>query len=210
MLHGTLLSVFDPEILISYGGLLIMFLAVYAQTGLFFCFFLPSGVFLFTGGLFIATGQLNHNFFTVYSCMALASVLGCITGYFFGRKTGPLLRRKKDSRFFRQKYLRAAEKFYQKHGQLALIGGLFFPITRTFAPIVAGLVRMKFTRFFVFIFIGSVAWVPMYLLGGYLIGIIPAFKEYVGYIMPIVIVAVTAPSVIRIIKELKKAGDTEE
>src|SRR6476661_5279215 len=102
---GTLLSVFDPEMMIQYGGLLIIFLAVYAQTGLFFCFFVPSGIFLFTGGLFVATGQLQHNLITVCSCLTMACMLGCITGYLFGRKMGPVLYKREDSRFFKQKHL---------------------------------------------------------------------------------------------------------
>lgn len=210
ILQGTLLSVFDPENIILYGGMLIMFLAVYAQTGLFFCFFLPSGAFLFTGGMFVATGQLQHNIFIVCACMIAASVAGCITGYWFGLKTGPLLRKKKDSKFFSQKHLAAAEHFYTKYGQFALTAGLFLPITRTFAPIVAGMVKMPFSRFLFFVFIGSVAWVPVFLFAGYLMGSIPALKEYIGYITTGIILAVTTPVVIRIIKEFKKAGKIQE
>ena len=204
--RGNMLSVFDTEALIRYGGLLIIFLAVYAQTGLFFCFFLPSGVFLFTGGLFVATGQLGHNIVTVCSSLVLASVLGCFTGYWFGRKTGPLLYTRKDSRFFRQKHLRAAEYFYNKYGQFALTVGLLFPITRTFAPIVAGIIRMKFMRFFLLVFIGSVLWIPIFILAGYLIGSVPALKEYLTYIVTTFILIVTTPLVIRIITEFKKQG----
>lgn len=206
----NLLSVFDPETVILYGGMLIMFLAVFAQTGLFFCFFLPSGAFLFTGGMFVATGQLHHNIFTVCICMITASLLGCITGYWFGYKTGPLLRWKKDSKFFSQKHLNAAEHFYTKYGKLALTVGLFFPITRTFAPIVAGMVKMNFSRFLLFVFIGSVAWVPVFLLAGYSIGSIPALKEYIGYITAGIIITVTTPVVIRIVREFKKAGEIHE
>src|SRR2546423_10963643 len=86
----NLLSVFNAEILIREGGLLLICLTVYAQTGLFFCFFVPSGVFMFTGGMFIATGQLEHSVFTVCNCCIIASVSGCVTAYWFGRKTGPL------------------------------------------------------------------------------------------------------------------------
>src|SRR6266498_4056716 len=168
--RGNMLSVFDTEALIRYGGLLIIFLAVYAQTGLFFCFFLPSGVYL------------------------------------FGRKTGPLLYTRKDSRFFRQKHLRAAEYFYNKYGQFALTVGLLFPITRTFAPIVAGIIRMKFMRFFLLVFIGSVLWIPIFILAGYLIGSVPALKEYLTYIVTTFILIVTTPLVIRIITEFKKQG----
>src|SRR5690349_21989293 len=94
-----LLLSFNPELMIQYGGLLLIMLAVYAQTGLFFCFFLPSGLFLFTGGVLVATGQLEHSLLTLCLCTVMAAVAGCLTGYWFGRKTGPLLHKRKDSPF---------------------------------------------------------------------------------------------------------------
>jgi len=96
----SLLRIFDPETLISQGGLLIVFLLVYASTGLFFCFFIPTGAILFTSGIYIATGELQNDIFTVCSLMIIAAVLGTLTSYWFGRKTGPLLYSRKDSRFF--------------------------------------------------------------------------------------------------------------
>lgn len=205
-LKTKLLFSFNPEMMIQYGGLLLIMLAVYAQTGLFFCFFLPSGIFLFTGGLFVATGQLAHSLFTVCLCSVLAAVAGCMTSYWFGRKTGPLLYKRKDSRFFRQKHLKAAEAFYGKYGQFALTIGLLFPIIRTFAPIVAGIIRMKVSRFIVLVAIGAVLWTPIMVIAGYIVGIIPGFKQYLPYIMPGFIVLVTTPIVIRIVREMKKAG----
>src|SRR5215471_15613226 len=86
----NLLSVFNVEEMISEGGLLIIFLVVYAQTGLFFCFFVPSGIFLFTGGIFISTGKLDHDLFSTCAFMVTACTAGCSTGYWFGRKTGTL------------------------------------------------------------------------------------------------------------------------
>jgi len=117
-----------------------------------------------------------------------------------------LLYRKKDSKFFRKKYLQAAEIFYTKYGNIALTLGMLFPVTRTFAPIVAGIVKMNFSRFVLFVFLGSVLWIPMFLVAGYLIGSIPAIKEYVGYIMVAIILLVTIPAVTRIIIGFKKAG----
>ena len=202
----SFLSVFDVEALIRYGGLLIVLIAVYGQTGLFFCFFLPSGGLMFTAGVFVATGVLHYNIFTVCCLLILASLLGNSTGYGFGKKTGPLLYRKKDSRFFKQEYLKAAEKFYEKYGGIALTGGLFFPIIRTFAPIVAGVIKLNFRKFILFTFIGSVAWVLSFVLTGYFIASMPFLKPYLKYIIIAIIVFVTIPVVVRIIKEFKKAG----
>src|SRR5438552_16950985 len=93
-------SMFDPESIIRYGGLVILFCAVFCQTGLFFCFFIPSGGFLFTAGVFVATGDLHGNLFTVCSLLTIASVLGNMTGFWFGREAGPMMYRQRDSRFF--------------------------------------------------------------------------------------------------------------
>jgi membrane-associated protein len=202
----NLLSVFDPEMMIQYGGLLIILLAVYAQTGLFFCFFIPSGAFLFTGGLFIATGQLHHSLIAVCIYSVIASVCGCVTAYWFGRKTGPLLYKRKDSRFLRQAHLRAAEIFFKKYGQFALTAGLLFPITRTFVPIVAGLIKISLSRFTLLVLIGSVLWTPVLISSGYLVGIIPVLKKYMPYIIPIFVLVVTIPLLIRIVREFKNAG----
>ena len=201
-----LFSVFDAETMIRNGGLLIICFAVFAQTGLFFCFFVPSGVFLFVGGMFIATGQMDHDLITVCICTVLASVLGCCVSYWFGWATGPLLYNRKDSRFFRKKYLYAADVFYKKYGRLALTLSMLFPITRTFAPIVAGIVKMNFTRFVLYVFIGSVLWIPVFILAGYLMGSIPSIKEYLNYIMVAIILIVTIPAVTRIVREFKKAA----
>ncbi len=209
--YRLLLSLFsNPELLIQYGGLLIILLAVYAQTGLFFCFFLPSGIFLFAGGVLVATGALQHSLLTVCLCSVLASVAGCATGYWFGRKTGALLYEREDSRFFRRQHLKVAAAFYEKYGQFALTTGLLFPIIRTFAPIVAGMVRISAGRFIVLVFIGSVLWTPVLVTAGYIAGIIPGFKTYLPYIMCGFILAVTIPVVIRIIRELKKGSKNQE
>jgi membrane-associated protein len=202
----TFLAVFDLESLIRYGGLLVVFLAVYGQTGLFFCFFLPSGGLMFTTGVFVATGSLHYDLFTICSLLTLASMLGNITGYWFGKKTGPLLYKRQDSKFFKQAHLKAAENFYKKHGGLALAGGLFFPIVRTFSPIVAGMVNLNFRRFLLFTFIGSVLWVSGFVSAGFLIASMPFLKPYLKYIIIGIVITVTIPVVIRIIREFKKAG----
>jgi len=202
----NLLSIFDIESLIRYGGLLLVFLAVYGQTGLFFCFFLPSGGLMFTAGVFVATGSLHYNLFTICSLLTLASMLGNLTGYWFGSKTGPLLYKRKDSKFFRQEHLKAAENFYKKYGGLALAAGLFFPIVRTFSPIVAGMIKMNFKRFILFTFIGSALWVTGFVSAGFLIASMPFLKPYLRYIIIGIIITVTIPIVIRIIREFKKAG----
>src|SRR5204863_9561014 len=112
----NIFGIFDAESLIRNGGLLVVFLIVYGSTGLFFCIFLPTGAVLFATGVFVATVGLDYSLFIVCCLLILAAVLGNITGYWFGRKTGPLLYSREDSRFFRKQHLKTAEAFYNKYG----------------------------------------------------------------------------------------------
>ena len=195
----SLLIIFDPESLISHGGLLIVFLLVYASTGLFFCFFIPTGAILFTTGIFIATGSLHYDIFTVCGLLILASVLGNLTGYWFGWKTGPLLYSRKDSRLFKKRHLKTAETFYNKYGWLALTVGLYLPIIRTFAPIVAGIVKMNWAHFIFYNITGSIAWVSSMMLGGYFLNSWVqrkfgfSLQDYIEPITIVIILVTTLP-----------------
>lgn len=200
----SLLRIFDPESLVRHGGLLIVFIFVYASTGFFFCFFIPTGAILFTAGIYTATGGLQYDIFTVCSLLILASILGNLTGYWFGWKTGPLLYNRKDSRFFKKQHLKTAETFYNKYGWLALTMGLYLPIIRTFASIVAGMVRLSFHRLILLTITGSVIWVLSFVLGGYFIGSRPFLKPWLNYIVIGFILIVTIPLIIWMIKELRK------
>ena len=199
----NLLFVFDIEALIRYGGLLIVFLFVFGSTGLFFCFFIPTGAILFTTGIFAATGVLHYDIFTICILLIIASIAGNLTGYWFGWKAGPLLYNRKDSRFFKKKHLTTAETFYKKYGWLALTVGLYLPIIRTFASIVAGMVRLNLRKFILLIIAGSTVWIPSFVLAGYFIGSSSLLKPWLNYIVIGFILAVTAPLIIWIIRELK-------
>lgn len=194
----------DAESLIRHGGLLIVCLMVFGSTGLFFCFFIPTGAFLFTAGILVATGDLHYDIYTTCGLLILASVMGNITGYWFGRKTGPLLYRKKDSKFFRKQHLVTAESFYKKYGWLALTLGLYLPIIRTFASVVAGIFRLNFRRFILLTFTGSVVWILSFVLAGYFIGSRPFLKPWLKYIVLGFVLAVTIPLIIWTTRELRK------
>jgi len=197
----------DSESLIRFGGLLLLFLAVFCQTGFFFCFFIPSGGLLFTTGVLIATGQFGSSLFLVCGLLVIASLLGNLTGYYFGIKAGPLLYQKEDSRFFKKQHLVTAESFYKKYGSLAVGGGLFFPIIRTFAPIVAGMIHMNIRRFMIYIFIGSVFWISSFVAAGWMVGTLPFLKPYLPYIVAGIILLITIPILIKIARKLNQAGN---
>ncbi len=190
--------------LIRYGGLLLIFLVVYGTTGLFFCFFIPTGAFLFAAGIFTATGGLKYDIITVCSLLIFASLLGNLTGYWFGWKAGPLLYRRKDTKFYKKRHLTTAASFYEKYGWMALTLGLYLPIIRTFAPIVAGIVKLKFRRFLLLTFIGSIVWIASFVLTGYFIGSVPALKPGLNYFILAFILIVTIPLIIWVSKELRK------
>ena len=206
----NIFEIFDAESLIRNGGLLVVFLIVYGTTGLFFCFFLPTGAVLFATGVFVATGGLDYSMFIVCSLLIFAAVLGNISGYWFGRKTGPLLYSREDSRFFRKQHLKTAEAFYNKYGWLALTAGLYLPIIRTFASIAAGIIRLDFRRFLLLTFTGSVIWIASFVSAGYFIGSRPFLKPWLKYIVLSFILIVTLPLIVKTIKELKKLRKENE
>jgi membrane-associated protein len=156
--------------IIQNGGLYILLLVVFAETGLFIGFFFPGDSLLFAAGIVLK--DLSHEFFDVhYSIVILlviiASVLGNMTGYWFGRKTGPLLYERKESWIFKRKHLVKATDFYHQYGKGTIFLAKFLPIIRTFAPIVAGIVRMHRPTFMLYNVLGSIAWVCSMMLGGH-------------------------------------------
>jgi membrane-associated protein len=156
--------------IIENGGLFILLLVVFAETGLFVGFFLPGDSLLFAAG--IKMTKLSEEFYGVhYSIILLmvviASVIGNLVGYWFGYRTGPLIYERKDTWLFKKKHLIQAKEFYDKNGKGTIFLAKFLPILRTFAPIVAGIVRMDKASFVFYNIIGSIAWVSSMMLGGY-------------------------------------------
>jgi len=158
------------EWIINNGGLYILLLVVFAETGLFIGFFLPGDALLFAAGIYLdqlATEFFGLPFYFVLILVIFASVLGNLVGYWFGRTTGPLLFERKDSWLFRKKHLVRAKEFYDQYGKATIFLAKFLPIIRTFAPIVAGVVRMDKPTFILYNILGSLAWVTSMMLGGY-------------------------------------------
>jgi membrane-associated protein len=149
----------DAKSIISNGGFYLLLIVVYAETGLFFGFFLPGDYLLFLAGILTAAGIIEVPVYILVPSLIVAGILGNYTGYWFGYRTGPVLFNKNDSLFFKKRYIAVAEEFYDKYGGMALILGRFFPIVRTFAPIFAGVVKVDIKKFTLYNIIGSVAWV---------------------------------------------------
>ena len=181
---GSFSQLLDAEALIRSGGFYLVLFIVYAETGLFFGFFLPGDYLLFLAGLFCASGLLNVSIYILCLGIFAAGVLGNFTGYWFGWRTGPMLFKRKDSWLFKRKYVIMAEEFYHKYGGAALIIGRFVPIIRTFAPIFAGIVQMNFRKFVLFNLSGCAIWVMLLTLSGYFLGLeFPQIVHYIEYIV---------------------------
>src|SRR5690606_29954923 len=143
----SLQHLIDPVKLLHGGGFYLLLFVVFAETGLFFGFFLPGDYLLFLAGMFVATDRLDATIYELITGLIIAAVLGNFVGYWFGKKTGPVLYQREDSLFFKKRFLKAAESYYKKQGAFALIMGRFIPIVRTFAPIIAGVVRLDYRKF---------------------------------------------------------------
>ncbi|MXV51643.1 DedA family protein [Pedobacter sp. HMF7647] len=182
----SLQQIINPEKLLKDGGFYVVLFVVFAETGLFFGFFLPGDYLLFLAGMFTATNRLDVNIFTLTIGLILAAIAGNFAGYWFGKRTGPLLYQRKDSFFFKQRYLSAGEKYYKKQGAFALIMGRFIPIVRTFAPIFAGVIGLEFKKFALYNVVGAVLWVTSLTLLGYFLGM-RFQKEIDSYLFYIII-----------------------
>jgi membrane-associated protein len=184
----------DPEKLLKEGGFYVVLFVIFAETGLFFGFFLPGDYLLFLAGMFVATGRLDVNIFVLLGGLMVAAILGNFTGYWFGRKTGPVLYHRKDTIFFKKRYLKAAEAYYNKQGAFALIMGRFVPIVRTFAPIIAGVVKLEFKKFAVYNIVGAILWIASLTLLGYFLG--KKFeKEISHYLLYIILGFITITTI---------------
>jgi membrane-associated protein len=195
----------DPEYLLSHGGFYLVCLIVFAETGLFFGFFLPGDYLLFLAGLFCALNKIDVSITTMFFGILGSGVAGNFAGYWFGYRAGPMLFKRKDSVVFKQKYIVMAEEFYQKYGGSALVVGRFVPIIRTFAPIFAGVVKLDFKKFVFYNVSGALIWVGVLTLSGYYLGAaFPEIINYVEYIVIGMIVIAFLPIIITVIKRWLK------
>jgi len=197
-------TLLDSNEIIQTGGLFLIILIVFAENGLFFGFFLPGDYLLFSAGLFCGTSALDVSISILVLSISLAAILGSYTGYFFGKLIGRNLYRKKESLFFKYKYLVQTRFYYMKYGGKTLIISRFLPIVRTFAPILAGAVEMNFKKFSLFNFLGAIIWVfSLVLLGYYLGRQFPQITDYLEYII-IAFLLITSTIVIKGIINIKK------
>jgi membrane-associated protein len=179
-------------------GYALLFAIVFSETGLLLGFFLPGDSLLFTVGVVAGAGQLNIGLIIVL--LTVAAITGVASGYALGRRTGPKIFNRPDSRFFKQEYLKKTQAFYEKHGGKTIIYAQFVPIIRTFAPFIAGVAQMPYARFAMFNVIGSVAWVTSMTLLGYTLGNIPIIRRHFEKVVILVVLISVLPLVIELVK----------
>lgn len=199
------------EELIRWGGLTVLIIIVFAETGLLVGFFLPGDSLLITAGLIAAQGYLD--IFVLNVSLILAAIIGDQVGYLFGKKTGPKLFNREKSLLFDKDHLLKAKEFYEKYGGRAIIYARFVPFARTFAPIVAGVGQMNYSRFVTYNILGGILWVVSMTLLGYFFGNIPFVKKNFEYVIIGVILLSVMPIVIGYLKhrkEKKLQAQTEE
>ncbi|PUZ30483.1 membrane-associated protein [Chitinophaga costaii] len=193
----------DPKWIIGHGGFYLLILIIFAETGLFVGFFLPGDSLLFIAGFYgkdIVDSLHGTPLFVVMVLVALGGVLGNYVGYWFGRKSGPLLFSRKDTFFFKKKHLYQAKEFFEKYGGGAIFLARFLPIVRTFAPIVAGIVQMDSRRFMIYNLLGSFSWVFSMMSIGYFLGrAFPELEHRLDIIIVILILITTLPVILKLI-----------
>jgi membrane-associated protein len=196
-------AVYDVPALIAWGGYGILAAIIFAETGLMFGFFLPGDSLLVTAGLFAATGQLDLSLLILF--LFPAAVLGDALGYLIGSKMGHALYSRPDSLFFRRSHLLKAKAFYEKHGGKTIIMARFVPVVRTFAPVVAGVAEMPYSKFAVYNITGAFLWVAGLTSAGFFLGrVIPNVESHLNVIIALVIILSFLPAVHEWHKERKK------
>jgi membrane-associated protein len=178
--------------IIRFGGLMLLIVIVFAETGLLVGFFLPGDSLLVTAGFLAATTDVL-DIWSVLMALSVAAILGDSTGYYIGRKAGAALYNRPQSRFFHRERLLSTKAFYEKYGGMTIILARFMPFARTFAPVVAGVAEMDYRKFVTFNILGGVGWVISMSLLGYFFGQIPFVKQHIEKAIILIIVLSIAP-----------------
>ncbi len=192
---------FLGAIIAQYGFLtyFILFLIIFLETGVVFTPLLPGDSLIFAAGTLAAQNILNV--YLLFFLLSAAAILGDSVNYWIGHHFGKRAFTKDNAKFLKKEYLERTNQFYEKHGARTIILARFIPIIRTFAPFVAGMGKMKYSKFFKYNLIGGISWVALFVFGGYLLGNIPIVKQNFGLVIIFIIVISIVPVIIELIKK---------
>lgn len=201
----------DPEYLIQTFGLIGILVIVFAESGLLIGFFLPGDSLLFTTGLLVVTDQYLHQpLWLVCLLIVFAAIAGDQVGYLFGRRVGPALFNRPDSRFFKQENLAKAHGFFEKHGPKSLVLARFVPIVRTFTPIIAGVSQMTYRTFVMFNILGGVLWGAGVTLLGAWLGQFDLIREHIEKVLIAIVLLSVMPIVIEFWRARRSSRSADE
>ena len=193
----------DLRTLILNIGILGVFGIVFAESGLFFGFFLPGDSLLLTAGLLASQGFFDIKILILGCCFG--AIAGDSVGYWFGNKTGPKIFKRPNSLLFKRENLLKAKAFYEKHGGKTIILARFMPFIRTFAPIVAGAGEMHYYRFLFFNIFGGIFWVLLMSLLGYFLGeLVPDIDKYILFIVGGIIFLSVLPTAVHLWRDQRE------
>ncbi len=186
----------------GWWGYALLFAIVFSETGLLVGFFLPGDSLMFTVGVVAGAGQLD--IVTINLVLMAAAIIGDGVGYYLGRRAGPHVFNRPDARFFKQEHLLKTKAFYDKHGGKTIIYARFVPIVRTFAPFVAGVAEMKYSRFLSFNVFGGIGWVFSLTMLGYRLGSVQFVRQNFDKVVLAIIVLSVMPMVVEYLKSRRR------
>ena len=189
-------------------GYLLLFLVVFAESGLLVGFFLPGDSLLFTVGIVAGAGKLQIG--TMIAMLAAASIIGDGIGFLLGSTLGYRLFQNPRSRIFRREYLDRTHAFYERHGGKTIIYAKFVPIIRTFAAFIAGVGKMNYARFLTFNIVGAIGWVTLMITLGYKLGGIPFIRQNFEKVVLLIIAVSLVPVALQIVKSRKSGEDKKQ
>jgi membrane-associated protein len=190
----SLPSLFNPESIIRYGGITLLLVVIFMETGVFFGFFLPGDSLVFVAGLLAESEYLDINVYLLWPLLIVAAASGSMVGYWFGSRAGNYLAHRRENFFYKKKYLDMTRGFYDKYGMWAFIMGRFLPIIRTFVPIFAGLAHINYNKFILFNIIGAAIWISTMLFAGYGLGnLFPSLADHLGIIVLGMVIVTAIP-----------------
>jgi membrane-associated protein len=195
----------DPNYLLDTFGIWGLLLIVFAESGLLIGFFLPGDSLLFTAGLLITSEQLDFPLWAAIVLICVAAILGDQAGYMFGKKVGPSLFNRPDSRLFKQENVTKAHEFFEKYGPKSLVLARFVPIVRTFTPIIAGVSGMRYRSFLIFNVVGGILWGAGVTLLGSWLGGIDFVKKNIEAILILIVLLSVVPIIIEFLKARSQA-----
>jgi membrane-associated protein len=188
-------ALLNPAHLIDVFGLAGMMAILFAECGLLVGFFLPGDSLLFTAGLLVA-GGLVAPLWLVLLLLPVAAVAGNLVGWWIGRKAGPAVFDRPDSRLFKRRHVELAEEFFHRNGARTVVLARFVPVVRTFTTVMAGVARMDFRRFALYSALGGVAWTTSVVLLGYWLGQVTVVRDHVELFIVGVVVLSLVPVVL--------------